>query len=109
MLRSLWQRLVTQWQDAVAAPPAVVTPKIVSGVMSANSNEWDPHMVQVMDASDAAAINGVLSEGHGVHASDLILARKHAGLQTILRAREAGMSIPALLEMVARGGPPWNV
>jgi hypothetical protein len=81
---------------------------IVAGVMSASANEWDPPMVEAMEASDHRAILAVLAEGHGVHASDLILARKSAGLQCILRARESGASIQALLEMIARGGPPWT-
>ncbi len=81
---------------------------IVAASLSASSNEWDPSIVPAMEASDVRAIEAVIAEGYGVHDSERILARKHAGLQVLLRAREAGASVDTLLEMVARGGPPWT-
>lgn len=83
-------------------------PTIVAGVMSAAHSEFDPPMGAVIEASDVAAIHGVLSTGAGVHASDLILARKAKGLAEVLRLREEGASIEAILAAIQQAGPAWG-
>ena len=80
---------------------------IVAGVMSAAHSEFDPPLGPLIEASDVAAIESTLKDGHGVHASDIILARKAKGLQIVLAMREAGASVETI-EQAIKGAPSWG-
>jgi hypothetical protein len=82
--------------------------RIVAAVMSAAHSEFDPPMGPVIEASDVAAILGTLHDGHGVYASDIILARKAKGLQTVLTLRDEGMAIDAILHVIETAGSAWG-
>jgi hypothetical protein len=86
-------------------------PTIAAGVMSSAHSEFDPPMGAVIEASDVAAILGVMAAGHGVaspEASALILARKAKGLAEVLRLRDEGTSIQDIVEAITAAGPSWG-
>ncbi len=96
----------TAHTEHVAADASVN--RIVAAVMSAAHSEFDPPMGPVIEASDVAAILGTLHDGHGVMASDIILARKAKGLATVLAMRDEGASVEQLLAAIVAAGPTWG-